>query len=130
LTTFKVAVQTHSRTQNCKWLSEIYHDNPAWINPETAAERDIEDGDAIVVRSHVGKMETTARVTPAVAPGVVAISMHCGHWQYGRYASGKKSVNGEGEVGDDLVIPNSPDPISGQQRFMDAVVTVSKAMVA
>ncbi len=22
------------------WLTEIYHDNPAWINPETAAERD------------------------------------------------------------------------------------------
>ena len=142
LTTFKVNVQTHSRTQNCKWLTEIYHDNPAWINPETAAERDIEDGDAIVVRSAVGKMETTARVTPAVAPGVVAISMHCGHWQYGRYASGKKSVNGAGEVGDDgqwwtsfgahpnWIIPNSPDPISGQQRFMDAVVTVSKAMVA
>ena len=21
-------------------LTEVYHDNPAWINPETAAERD------------------------------------------------------------------------------------------
>jgi anaerobic selenocysteine-containing dehydrogenase len=141
LTTFKVNVQTHSRTQNCKWLSEIYFDNPAWINPETAAERDIKDGDAIVVRSPVGKLETTARVTPAVTPGVVAISMHCGHWEYGRYASGKKSVNGA-EVVDDghwwtsygahpnWIIPNSPDPISGQMRFMDTVVTVSRAMVA
>ena len=142
LTTFKVNVQTHSRTQNCKWLTEIYHDNPAWMNPETAAEREIADGDAIVVRSEIGEIETTARVTPAIAPGVVAISFHCGHWEYGRYASGKKSVNGEGTVGDDgqwwdrfgahpnWIIPNSPDPISGQQRWMDTVVTVSRAAAA
>jgi thiosulfate reductase/polysulfide reductase chain A len=139
LTTFKVNVQTHSRTQNCKWLTEIYHDNPAWMNPDTAAAREIADGDTIVVRSEVGEIETRARVTPAIAPGVVAISMHCGHWQYGRYASGKKSVNGNGTVGDDgqwwdsygahpnWIIPNSPDPISGQQRWMDTVVTVDRA---
>lgn len=110
------------------------------MNPETAAARDIADGDAIVVRSAIGKLETRARVTPAVAPGVIAISMHCGHWEYGRYASGKKSVNGKGSVGDDgqwwtsygahpnWIIPNNPDPISGQQRFMDTVVTVSRVV--
>jgi anaerobic selenocysteine-containing dehydrogenase len=142
LTTFKVNVQSHSRTQNCKWLSEIYHDNPAWINPAAAAKRGIADGDAIVVRSQIGEIRTTARVTPAVAPGVIAISMHCGHWEYGRYASGKKSVDGDGEVGDDgqwwkafgahpnWIIPNRPDPISGQQRWMDTVVKVSRAAAA
>ena len=88
LTTYKVNVQSHSRTQNCKWLSEIYHDNPAWLNPKTAAARGIENGDLIRVTSEVGHIVTKARVTPAVAPGVVAISFHCGHWSYGRYASG------------------------------------------
>ena len=146
LTTYKVNAQVHSRTQNCKWLSEIYHDNPAWMNPETAAARKIADGDAIVVRSGIGEIETRARVTPAVAPGVIAISMHCGHWEYGRYASGKKSVTagggGNGSVGDDgqwwtrhgthpnWIIPNSPDPVSGQQRWMDTVVTVSRVASA
>ncbi len=142
LTTFKVNVQTHSRTQNCKWLTEIFHDNPAWINPASAAPKGIEDGDAIVVKSAIGEMRTTARVTPAVAPGVIAISMHCGHWEYGRYASGKPSPNGRDEAGKDgrwwtgfgahpnWVIPNKPDPISGQQRWMDTVVTVAKPVVA
>ena len=74
MTTYKVNVQTHSRTQNSKWLSEIYHENPAWINPKTAAERGISDGDVIRVRSEVGEITTKARVTPAVAPGVIAIS--------------------------------------------------------
>ncbi len=141
LTTFKVNVHSHSRTQNCKWLTEIYHDNPAWINPASASTKGIKDGDKIRVASSVGYIETTARVTPAVAPGVIAISMHCGHWEYGRIASGKKSpmVNDASDKhmwwkshGEhpNWVIPNAPDPISGQQRMMDTVVQVSKSVSA
>ena len=141
LTTFKVNVQTHSRTQNCKWLTEIYHDNPAWINPATAKARGINDGDDIQVASKIGNIKTTARVTPAVAPGVIAISMHCGHWEYGRFASGKKAPMAKQDTNDHMwwkshgehpnwIIPNDPDPISGQQRWMDTVVTVRKSVGA
>jgi anaerobic selenocysteine-containing dehydrogenase len=144
LTTFKVNVQSHSRTQNCKWLTEIYHENPAWINPETAAARGIEDGDIVMIRSETGEIESKARVTPAVVPGVVAVSFHCGHWEYGRYASGNafeasempdpdsariwwKGANG---AHPNWIIPNAPDPISGQMRWMDTVVSVTKAKAA
>jgi len=144
LTTYKVNVQSHSRTQNCKWLSEIFHENPAWINPETAAARGIADGDRIKVASQIGEIETTARVTPAMVPGAVGISMHCGHWQYGRYASGKRSpfaTDTEPENGEiwwhnrhgqhpNWLIPNDPDPISGEQRWMDTVVSVAKVEAA
>ncbi|RKZ36703.1 MAG: DMSO reductase, partial [Gammaproteobacteria bacterium] len=139
LTTFKVNVHTHSRTMNCRWLSEIYHENPAWINPDTAAIRGIHDGDMVKVRSDVGEIETKAHVTPAVVPGVIAISHHCGHWEYGRYASGKPSPQAQASVPDrdrrwwsdngvhpNWVIPSSPDPINGQQRWMDTVVTVTR----
>ena len=49
LTTFKVAVQTHSRTQISKWLTEIYHDNPApgsirKQRPNWASKREIRSG--------------------------------------------------------------------------------------
>ncbi|HEY5700799.1 MAG TPA: molybdopterin-dependent oxidoreductase, partial [Gammaproteobacteria bacterium] len=141
LTTYKVNVQTHSRTQNCKWLTEIYHENPAWINPATASSKGIQEGDMVKVRSAVGEIETKARVTPAVAPGVVAISMHCGHWEYGRFASGKENPvenaadadaarawwHHDHGVHPNWIIPNSPDPISGQLRFMDTVVSLTKA---
>jgi anaerobic selenocysteine-containing dehydrogenase len=144
LTTYKVNVQSHSRTQNCKWLTEIYHENPAWINPATAAEKGIADGEIVKVRSVAGEIETQARVTPAVVPGVIAIANHCGHWEYGRYASGKVSPDGEmpdpdasriwwegrNGVHPNWIIPNSPDPISGQLRFMDTVVEVTKVGVA
>ena len=141
VTTFKVNVQVHSRTQNCKWLTEIYHENPVWINPLTASNKGIQEGDMVKIRSSRGEIESKARVTPAVAPDVVAISMHCGHWEYGRYASGKESKfgampdadsariwwHGRHGVHPNWIIPNSPDPISGQLRFMDTVATLTKA---
>ena len=39
MTTFRINVQTLSRTQNCMWLDEINTDNPAWINPERRTRR-------------------------------------------------------------------------------------------
>jgi thiosulfate reductase/polysulfide reductase chain A len=143
LTTYKVNVQSHSRTQNCKWLSEIYHDNAAWLNPETAAARGIANGDLLKVTSDVGEITIKARVTPAQAPGVVSISFHCGHWNYGRYASGNTTPDdlrsdipdpdahrvwwaGNTGAHPNWLIPNSADPISGQQRMNDTVVRVEK----
>jgi thiosulfate reductase / polysulfide reductase chain A len=139
LTTYKVATQIHSRSQNCKWLTEIYHDNPAWINPITAAGLGVGDGDTIKVTSAIGEIETTAQVTAGVVPGTIAISHHCGHWEYGRYASGNKAPGGIDDPDFDRkwwkkngahpnwLIPNAADPLSGQLRFMDTVVTVTKA---
>jgi anaerobic selenocysteine-containing dehydrogenase len=138
LTTFKVPVQTHSRTQGCKWLSELYHENPAWLNPVTAAARGIDDGDPIVVRSALGELVTTAFVTTGVHPKVVAISHHAGHWAWGEYASGKRtpvhvleSDSGNKWWNDhgahpNTIIPNVGDPIAGSMCWMDTIVKVSK----
>jgi len=140
LTTYKHAAQIHSRSANCKYLTEVFHDNPAWLNPETAKTKGIADGDAIKVISASGELLTTARVTPAIVPGAIAIAHHCGHWEYGRYASGKKAPLVEADEADadriwwtskgahpNWIIGNRADPISGQLRFMDTVVKVEKA---
>ena len=140
LTSYKVPVHIHSRSANCKWLTEIYHDNPAKINTETAKRLGIKAGDKIKVKSEVGEITTTADVTEAVVPGIVAISHHLGHWEYGRYASGKKAPLAGDEDPDlelkwwttygvhpNWIIPNKPDPINGQWAMLDTVVKVSKA---
>jgi anaerobic selenocysteine-containing dehydrogenase len=140
LTTFKVNVQAQSNTGNSGWLAEIHHDSRAWINPVTAEARGIVDGDAIKVTSTIGTTSTTAKVTPAVAPGILAIATHAGRWQGGRYATGKKAPFGVEDTRHDAfawwpaggshinkIIPDSPEPVSGQQRWMDTVVTVTKA---
>ena len=145
LITYKVNVQTHSRTQNCKWLTEIHHDNPALVNPETAERLGVSDGDSVRLQSSIGELETPVRITPGIVPGAIGLSMHCGHWQYGRYASGKRAPGGRDDpqatnalshfyegiwwqgnhgVHPNWIIPNRPDPISGENRWMDTVVEV------
>ncbi|KKN10944.1 hypothetical protein LCGC14_1031500 [marine sediment metagenome] len=168
---FKVNVQIHSRSQNCKWLQEIYHNNPAWINPVTARRllgADIKEGDLIRVRVDMvelpwrkGKGVTQARditarihLTEGVHPDVIAVSYHCGHWAYGRYASGRQvatELSGAGADAEQIwwqqrraaakdpkqwseitgvhpnwIIPNIPARVSGQFRSNDTVVSVSR----
>jgi len=77
LASYKVNVQTHSRTQNCKWLTEIYHDNPALLNPLTAKQLGIQDGERIKVSSQVGEIYIRVKLTEVIVPGVVGISYHC-----------------------------------------------------
>lgn len=140
LTTYKVCCHIHSRSTYCKTLTEMYHDNPAWINSKTAAGLGIKDGDAIKVESEIGAITTKARVTEMVAPGVISISYHVGRKETGRYASGTKSPFAhdndpdlkriwwkEHGVHPNYIIANKSDPISGQMRWMDTVVTVTKA---
>ncbi|HGY92775.1 MAG TPA: DMSO reductase [Planctomycetes bacterium] len=140
LITYKVPMQSHSRTQNCKLLTELFHDNPAWINPATAERLGIKDGDSVEVASDFGRIVTKARVTAGIHPDAIAIAMHCGHWAYGRYASGKKSPGGHDADGDlkriwwrnhgvhpNWVIPSQPAPVGGENRWMDTVVRVKPA---
>ena len=140
LTTYKVAVHGLSRTSHRKWISEMYHDNPGWINPKTAGSLGISHGDKIKVKSSIGEIVTSANVTEKITPGVIAVSFHVGREESGRYGSGKKSPEANDNDPDlalkywdtyganiNSIIPNTADPISGQLRCMDTVVTVSKA---
>ncbi len=47
MTSFKWNVHNHGRTMNLKWLAEIVHTNPAWLNPKTATKFGLQDGDWI-----------------------------------------------------------------------------------
>lgn len=169
---FKVNVQIHSRSQNCKWLQEIYYKNPVWLNPVTAKKLlgdDVKEGDLIRIKSQMPELAPnkgegvtkasaiTARLhlTEGVHPGVLAVSFHCGHWAYGRYASGKPLDGGitgakpDGEntwwqtgakapadptnwselagVNPNWIISNTPARVSGQFRSNDTIVSISRA---
>ncbi len=171
LTTFKVNVHTQSRTANQKWLAEIWHYNPAWVNRSTAGRLGIKEGDEIVVTvwrfpkrvfgdkaipadgSKVGEFRVRAHLTDAIHPKVVAISTHCGHWEYGRVATAtmkdvpyrrysfaepdrdideniwwsvEKGGRGNG-FHPNSVMQINPDPISGQQGCFDNIATIKKS---
>lgn len=140
LTTYKVATQTQSRTQGNSLLSEIYHRNPALMNPFTAKQFAIRNGDRIRVTSEIGSITTVVSLREGIIPGVIAISHHCGHWAHGRVATAGTDEAPFGRSDEHLariwwkdkgvhpnwVIPNKGDPIGGQQRWMDTVVSVEK----
>ncbi len=144
LTTYKINVHKQSRTAAVKWLAEIMHNNPAWMNPQTAQKLGIKTGDLVRVESPVGYMVTKAYVTEGIHPKVVAISTACGHWGYGRLAQLKlKEKAGQFGAADDpdlknvwwddkgvhpnAIIPVVVDPIGGSQGWYDTVVKVTKA---
>ncbi|WP_275098689.1 molybdopterin-containing oxidoreductase family protein [Sedimenticola hydrogenitrophicus] len=138
LSTFKVNVQTSSATGNAAWLSEIHHDSEVWINPLSAAEQGVTEGSRISLRSAVGEVEAVARLTQGIMPGAIAISIHSGRWEGGRYASDQRTPQaiddrhhdaykwwqGVGVHPNDL-IADSTEPVAGQQCWMDTVVSLS-----
>ncbi|MBN1679706.1 MAG: molybdopterin-dependent oxidoreductase [Anaerolineae bacterium] len=58
----------------------------AEINPKTAKELDVENGDVVTITSPYGELKVPVYVYPAVRPDTVAIPLGQGHSDYGRYA--------------------------------------------
>ena len=145
LTTYKINVHKQSRSASVKWLAEIMHSNPVWMNTETGAKMGVKTGDLVRIESAVGHMVTKAYVFEGIHPKVVAIPTAFGHWEYGRLATLKLKEKAAGEFGgqDDAdlnnvwwedkgvhpnaIIPTVVDPIGGSQGWFDTVVKVTKA---
>ena len=122
MTSFKWNVHNHGRTMNLKWLAEIVHSNPAWLNPETAANFGLKDGDWIELTGYFSKMleksnpnlvsdhyekdsdgrliAGTMRVPivtmPGIHPSAIAMSNSCGHWQYTNVAQARRTPSDDG----------------------------------
>ena len=102
LTTFKWNVHTQARTTPQKYLTEIVHDNPMWINTKTAEKYDLKNGDFVELTSYrpkegykaseneiVGKMDVKIFITEGIHPEVIAISNSLGMNYGGRIPQGK-----------------------------------------
>ncbi|WP_164967613.1 molybdopterin-dependent oxidoreductase [Arcobacter sp. CECT 8985] len=108
LTTFKWNVHTQARTAPQKYLTEIVHDNPMWINTKTAKKYNIKNGDMVKITTYrpkegykskeknsvVGTMDVKAFVTEGIHPEVLAISNSLGMNYAGRVP---KARNGKKE---------------------------------
>jgi thiosulfate reductase / polysulfide reductase chain A len=102
LVTFKWNVHTQGRTQSQKYLSEIVHHNPMWINTETAKKIGVKSGDKVEITTYrphghqmknggavIGKAEITVWVTEGIHPRVLAVSNTLGNYMHGRAATAK-----------------------------------------
>ena len=107
LVTFKWNVHTQGRTASQKYLTEIVHHNPMWINADTAAKLGIKTGDLVEITTYrpyghamkdggdiVGTALIPAYVTEGIHPKVLAVSNSLGNMWHGRAATasnGKKN---------------------------------------
>ena len=123
MTSFKWNVHNHGRTMNLKWLAEIVHANPAWLNPKTAAKHGLRDGDWIELTSFystelekqsphlkrddlaevdgrrvVATMRVPIVTMEGIHPRAIAMSNSCGHWEYTSVAQAKKKPVATGHL--------------------------------
>jgi anaerobic selenocysteine-containing dehydrogenase len=138
LVTFQWNAHSYSQTANCKWLMEIVHRNPLWINEETAKRMRIDNGDRVRIASSLGSLVTSVFTTQGIHPRVVALSDSLGHWHYGRTAKGIPFESQDPEtrllwwgkhgtgVHPSPIIPIQQDPLGEGQGWMDTVVKVEK----
>lgn len=83
---------------NRPWLQELPDPGssamwglPVEIDPGTAKQLGLRNGDVVRVESEHGSLEAPVYVHPAAIPGVVSMALGSGHDNYGRYATGRGS---------------------------------------
>src|ERR1044072_5137474 len=79
--TFRLPTLIHTRSGNAKWLYEISHTNPLWMNPKDAAKMGLANGDLARVSTEIGHFVIRVWVTEGIRPGVVGCSHHLGRWR-------------------------------------------------
>ena len=81
LPTFRLPTLIHTRSGNAKYLYEISHGHPLWINPKDAEELGFSTGDLVRITTDIGHFVMRAWRTEGIRPGVVAASHHLGRWR-------------------------------------------------
>jgi len=81
LPTFRLPTLIHTRTNGAKWLHEISHTNPVWLNPVDAERLGVKTGDLVKLSTEIGFFVDKVWVTEGIRPGVVACSHHLGRWR-------------------------------------------------
>jgi anaerobic selenocysteine-containing dehydrogenase len=79
--TFRLPALIHTRTNGAKWLYEISHTNPIWVNPVDSEKLGIKTNDFVKISTDIGYFVDKVWVTDGIRPGVIACSHHLGRWR-------------------------------------------------
>jgi anaerobic selenocysteine-containing dehydrogenase len=78
---FRLPTLIHTRSGNAKYLYEISHGHPLWINANDAEALGFETADLVRIETESGHFVMRAWPTEGIRPGVVAASHHLGRWR-------------------------------------------------
>jgi len=90
LPTFRLPTLIHTRSGNAKWLYEISHRNPVWLNSKDAENLDVTTGDLLKISTEIGYFIDKVWVTEGIKPGVIACSHHLGRWRLAEDQGGER----------------------------------------
>lgn len=93
LPNFRLPTLIHTRSANAKWLYEISHKNPVWMNPEDAQRLGVQTGDLIRVETEIGYFIDKVWITEGIKPGIVAMSHHLGRWRLQESVGGNQGAS-------------------------------------
>lgn len=89
------------------------------INPDTAAEYDLVQGDGIIIESPRGRIQALVNLFEGAMPGIVFMPLGLGHSAYDDFLRGKGANPNE-------IIHGKIDPLSGQNIWWNTPVRVTK----
>jgi anaerobic selenocysteine-containing dehydrogenase len=78
---FRLPTLIHTRSGNAKYLYEISHGHPLWMNPQDADALGFDTGQMIRINTDIGYFVMRVWRTEGIRPGVVAASHHLGRWR-------------------------------------------------
>ena len=90
LPTFRLPTLIHTRSGNAKWLYEISHRNPLWLNTTDARNFEVKTGDLLKIHTEIGYFIDKVWVTEGIKPGVIACSHHLGRWRLQENSGGER----------------------------------------
>ena len=111
--------RTHSMFANVESLLELNPEPLVEINPADAADRDIRDGDKVVVYNDRARTKLKARISTGVAPGVINIMQG---WWIDQFEEG--SVN---HLTHDVINPVQEKIYEPNMHMNDVAVEIIKA---
>jgi len=98
LPTFRLPTLIHTRSGNAKWLQEISHTNPLWVNPKDMELLGLADGGLARVTTRIGHFVVRVWQTEGIHPGVVGCSHHVGRWRKFTDVGGQKRASSMVEI--------------------------------
>lgn len=136
LIVYQSRVHTHDRTANCMWLTEIIHDNPAFMNADTMSRLGLRDGEDVLIISKISSIKAKVKAIQGIHPKCIAMSDNVGHTEFGRIAraipfeSDVKTTKllwwKEKGVNPNPIISLKLDPVGGGEALMDTKVWIRK----
>jgi anaerobic selenocysteine-containing dehydrogenase len=101
LPNFRLPTLIHTRSANAKWLYEISHKNPVWMNQLDADRLGLASNDLVRITTEIGYFVDKVWVTEGIKPGVVAVSHHLGRWRLAEDQGVGPGMSSLAELSDD-----------------------------